>query len=126
MILLTTETRKKFEIKLSGPTTSQEGGSSDEAASAVQAGQNLSRKKKVRGRCRSHVTKLTNEAKTETDSEEASSIKTDQVSVALKEKVKLLTAIDQGIFLSVKDDEVNAEALECEELKVSSQSRKFG
>ena len=96
---------------------SQESVSSDEAALAVQAGQNLSRKKKVRGGYRSHVTKLTNEAKTEIDSEEASSIKIDQISVALKEKLKLLTAIDQEIFLLVKDDEVEAEVLECEELK---------
>ena len=96
---------------------SQESGSSDEAALAVQAGQNLSRKNKVRGGYRLHVTKLTNEAKTEIDSEEASSIKIDQISVALKEKLKRLTAIDQEIFILVKDDEVEAEVLECEELK---------
>ena len=96
---------------------SQESGSSDEAALAVQAGQNLSRKKKVRGGYCSHVTKLTNEDKTEIDSEEASSIKIDQISVALKEKLKLLTAIDQEILLLVNDDEVEAEVLECEELK---------
>ena len=103
--------------KLSGPTRSQESGSLNEAALAVQAGQNLSRKKKVRGGYCSNVTKLTNEAKTEIDSEEASSIKYDQISVALKEKLKLLTEIDQEIFLLVKDDEVEAEVLECEELK---------
>ena len=96
---------------------SQESGSSDEDLLAVQAGENLNRKKKVRGGYRSDVTKLTNEAKTEIDSEEASSIKIDQISVALKEKLKLLTAIDQEIFLLVKDDEVEAEVLECEELK---------
>ena len=96
---------------------SQESGSSDEAALAVQAGQNLSRKKKVRGGYGSHITKLTNEAKTEIDSEEASSIKIDQISVALKEKLKLLTAIDQEIFLLVKDDEEETEVLECAELK---------
>ena len=77
---------------------SQESGSPDEAALAVQADQNLNRRKKVRGGYRSHVTKLTNEAKTEIDSEEASSIKIDQISVARKEKLKLLTAIDQEIM----------------------------
>ena len=76
----------------------------------------------MRGGYRSHVTKLTNKAKTEIDSEEASSIKTDQISVALKEKLKLLTAIDQEILLLVKDDEVEAEVLECEEHK----SRTYG
>ena len=77
---------------------SQESGSSDEDLLAVQAGENLNRKKKVRGGYRSDVTKLTNEAKTEIDSEEASSIKIDQISVALKEKLKLLTAIDRRYF----------------------------
>ena len=70
----------------------------------------------MRGGYRSHVTNLTNEAKTEIDSEEASSIKINQISVAIKEKLKLLMAIDQEIFLLVKDDEVEAEVLEYEEL----------
>ena len=82
----------------------------------------LTKRRKVRGGFRAHSTKLSTEAKELLAQDEPDILKIEHLSLSLKEKVKTLQHIDDEIFNLLSDDEVEAEVINCEELRSEIQS----
>ena len=77
----------------------------------------LSKKKRIRGGYRAHATKLCSEAKSLIDSEEPLVSRIEYLTLSLKEKLTLMSKVDDEIFNLTDDDEIEGEVFECEELK---------
>ena len=69
----------------------------------------LTKKRKIRGGFRAHSTKLSTDAKVLLSQDEPDILKTEHLSLSLKEKVKILQHIDDEIFNLISDDDVEAE-----------------
>ena len=82
----------------------------------------LTKKRKIRGGFRAHSTKLSTDAKVLLSQDEPDILKTEHLSLSLKEKVKTLQHIDDEIFNLISDDDVEAEVINCEELRSEIQS----
>ena len=77
----------------------------------------LSKKKRIRGGYCAHATKLCSEAKSLIDSEEPLVSRIEYLTLSLKEKLTLMSKVDDEIFNLIDDDEIEGEVFECEELK---------
>ena len=82
----------------------------------------LTKKRKIRGGFRAHSTKLSTDAKVLLSQDEPDILKTEHLSLSLKEKVKTLQHIDDEIFNLISNDDVEAEVINCEELRSEIQS----
>ena len=82
----------------------------------------LAKKRKLRGGYCAHSTKLNTDAKVLLSQAEPDVLKTEHVSLSLKEKVKTLQYVVDEIINLLSDDDVEAEVINCEELRSEIQS----
>ena len=75
------------------------------------------KKTRIRGGYRAHARKICGEARDEIRQEHPSILTLQKHSLTLKNKLKLLREIDQQIFLEIKEEDIEDEVFQCEELQ---------
>ena len=76
----------------------------------------LSRKKRIRGGYRAHVSKLISDAKKEVDDGNSNILAVEHLISVITEKRSILRKADEEIFSLISNDEVESEVLQCEDL----------
>ncbi len=83
----------------------------------------VSKKKRIRGGYRAHTKKLFGDCKTLLEKEHPESTLIEGLSRNLNDKLKLLRAVDEEIFLLLNDDEIEAAVIDAEEWQAEIQAR---
>ena len=104
---------------------SKEGSNSTEPPTdlSVPIASIASKKKKVRGGYRSHTTKIFAECDTVLNSANPPKAQVERLRVVLRDKLTVLKAIDEEIFLLINPEEIEQEAVESEDWRTEINTR---